>query len=80
MIVGSIVQLTNNPSAKEKSINLHDTVNKYSKSKLRSLDHLEFFKMVLDKTIKLSNDQDATCFTSWKVGGQDFYVYGVEQS
>ena len=44
------------------------------------VNHLDFFRRVLDGTMKLANDQDADCFASWKVGGQDFYVYGTEQN
>ena len=42
------------------------------------IHHLVFFRGVLEGTIQLANDQDADCFASWKVGGQDFYVYGIK--
>ncbi len=42
------------------------------------ISHKKFFQRVLDTEISLSNDRDATCFCSWKVGGQDFYIYGIE--
>ena len=41
------------------------------------IHHYKFFGFVLRKRIELSNDEDADVFASWKVGGQDFYVYGV---
>ena len=44
------------------------------------VNHLDFFRGVLDGTIKLANDRDGDCFASWKVGGQDFYAYGMEQN
>jgi len=43
------------------------------------IHHDEFFKLYLDGKIKLSNDRDGDIFSSWKVGGQDFYIYGVKQ-
>jgi len=33
--------------------------------------------MVLSGEIKLSNDEDADVFCSWKAGGQDFYAFGM---
>ena len=39
--------------------------------------HLEFFQKVVDGSIRLSNDSIGNVFTSWKVGGQDFYAYGL---
>lgn len=42
-----------------------------------NVDHMQFFGDVLSGKIKLSNQDDANVFASWKVGGQDFYVYGV---
>lgn len=39
----------------------------------------EFFKQVVENKIALSNDREADVFTSWKVGGQDFYAYGIKR-
>lgn len=44
------------------------------------VNHFDFFRRVLDGTVKLANDMDADCFASWKVGGQDFYIYGIEKN
>jgi len=44
-----------------------------------SVDHMQFFGDVLSGKIKLSNQDDANVLTSWKVGGQDFYAYGVRE-
>ena len=41
------------------------------------ISHTRFFQEFLDGTIKLSNDRNANIFASWKVGGQDFYIYGI---
>ena len=38
-------------------------------------NYKEILKGILDGTLKLTNDRDATIFASWKVSGQDFYVY-----
>lgn len=51
-----------------------------SVSARKLIDHLEFFKLTLDGSIKLCNDQDGDIFASWKVGGQDFYIYGKKQN
>lgn len=39
------------------------------------IDHLVLMSRVLSKEAELANDQDANVFASWKVGGQDFYIY-----
>ena len=44
------------------------------------IDHMEFFKLTLNGSIKLCNDRDGDIFASWKVGGQDFYIYGKKQN
>ena len=41
------------------------------------INHMEFFQDVVSGNIKLSNDSIGDTFTSWKVGGQDFYAYGL---
>jgi hypothetical protein len=41
------------------------------------MNHMEFMRAVSDKSIILCNEQDSEVFTSWKVGGQDFYAYGI---
>ena len=43
---------------------------------MKLIDHRKFFAFVVEDAIKLTNDQDADVFASWKVGGQDFYIYG----
>lgn len=40
------------------------------------INHKEFFRFVLNGIIELSNEAESNVFTSWKVGGQDFYIYG----
>lgn len=40
-----------------------------------TMHHLDIFQGVLNGNMKLCNDRDATHLASWKVGGQDFYVY-----
>lgn len=40
------------------------------------IDYLKFFDLVLRGEIKLTNDKLANVWASWKVDGQDFYVYG----
>ena len=45
-------------------------------AKREVINFLAFFSLVLNGGIKLSNTQDATVIASWKVGGQDFYIYG----
>lgn len=42
------------------------------------INHLDLFRRVLNGSLKLSNDRDAGYFGSWKVGGQDFYVYAQD--
>ena len=51
-----------------------------SVSTRKLIDHMEFFKLTLDGSIKLCNDQGGDIFASWKVGGQDFYIYGKKQN
>jgi len=41
------------------------------------MKYVEFFEAVLGGNIKLSNEAEADVFASWKVGGQDFYIYGI---
>lgn len=43
---------------------------------MRLIDHMKFFAFVTEGAIKLTNDRDGDVFSSWKVGGQDFYIYG----
>lgn len=45
-------------------------------SEMRLIDHMKFFAFVTEGAIKLTNDRDGDIFSSWKVGGQDFYIYG----
>ncbi len=47
--------------------------------KANLINHNDFFHEVGTGKIVLSNDRDANVFASWKVGGQDFYVYGIRQ-
>ena len=44
------------------------------------MSHLKIFRGVLDGGYKLTNDEDGTVFASWKVGGQDFYIYAKQTS
>ncbi len=44
---------------------------------MNCINYLDFFQSVINQKIKLSNGRDATIFASWKVGGQDFYIYGI---
>ena len=46
---------------------------------MKLINHKEVFKGVLDGTLKLTNDKDATMFAAWKSGGQDFYVYAAKK-
>jgi len=43
----------------------------------KSFDHRDFFRQVSSGKIRLSNQDDANAFASWKVGGQDFTIYGI---
>ena len=45
-------------------------------NEMKLIDHRKFFAFVVEDAIKLTNDRDADIFASWKVGGQDFYIYG----
>ena len=47
------------------------------KSEKKLISHADFFELFLVDKIKLTNNRDADIFSSWKVGGQDFYIYGV---
>lgn len=40
------------------------------------VSYKEFFKLVLNKKIKLTSEENAEIYCSWKVDGQEFYVYG----
>jgi hypothetical protein len=48
------------------------------KRPVKCINHLDFFAKSIGDEIKLSNDIDCNIFASWKVGGQEFYIYGIE--
>ena len=82
MNIGTITQLTNHPPALPAGGAAFPcrAPSGCSAPRRKLVNHLDFFRRVLDGTMKLANDRDADCFASWKVGGQDFYVYGIEQN
>jgi hypothetical protein len=49
------------------------------RSNMELINYKEFFKYVLKGIIKLSDAQRANTFASWKVDGQDFYIYGIKK-
>lgn len=55
-----------------------DIIKNIGFDKPKLLTYTEFFNEVISNNIKLTNQEDANVFASWKVGGQDFYVYGYK--
>lgn len=70
-------QLANMPS-RYGSFCSHETLKpKPLMARPALVPHRMIFEGVLNGTLKLTNDQEATVFASWKVGGQDFYIYAT---
>ena len=43
---------------------------------MKLINYKSFFTAVMNGDIELTNDRDATIFTSYKAGGQEFTLFG----